>query len=367
MFRVRFFSEVSILSFSYEALGDSMFASGLSGEMRNMSITDELQPYLFAPVYKDYLWGGERIIKKFKRKAPKGIYAESWEVSDRDEGMSIVENGTCKGASLHELVTDLGDDLLGTACHDFDFPLLVKLIDAKDRLSVQVHPNDSTSLQFGGEPKTEMWYILEAAKGAHVYAGLKKGVDAEVFNEALREKKFGDVLTRIPVKAGDAVFMPGGRVHAIDAGCLILEVQQNSNTTYRIYDWERLDAEGRVRPLHLNEALRVIDFKDDGEAKLPVCKPVKENGSVITQILQCDYFLLDKIELAKSWPLGRKGETFEIIFVTSGVMKVKWGKKMSLDVSTGRSVLIPAALEGVTMEPAKGKAEVLRIRLPEDF
>ena len=182
-------------------------------------MSDKLYPLLFEPVYKDYLWGGDKILKTYNREAPPGIYAESWELSDRDDGMSVVANGPWKGKTLHELVDDLGPDLLGTGASVAGaktFPLLIKLIDSHKRLSVQVHPDDDTADRCGGEAKTEMWYILDAEPGAGVFAGLQPGVDEEAFQEALDEERFKEVLTSVPVRKGEAVFMPGGRVHAID-------------------------------------------------------------------------------------------------------------------------------------------------------
>ena len=204
-----------------------------------MTMTTPLYPLRFKPVYKDYIWGGDKIIRLYNRQEPHGIYAESWEVSDRADGMSVVSVGPLAGKSLRDVVQTYPFDLFGAKVQAQVFPLLVKLIDSRDRLSVQVHPDVEMAKKYGGEAKTEMWYVLDAEPGAGVFAGLKSGVDAKALSEAMQTDRFEEILTRIPVTKGDAIFIPGGLVHSIDAGCLLLEVQQNSNTTYRIYDWNR--------------------------------------------------------------------------------------------------------------------------------
>ncbi|MDZ4199894.1 MAG: type I phosphomannose isomerase catalytic subunit, partial [Kiritimatiellia bacterium] len=225
-------------------------------------------PLLLKPAYKNYLWGGTRIAEVYGRETPPGPVAESWEVSTRPEGMSLVLNGPLAGRTLQEAIDTMGEDLLGARAPRGQMPLLIKLIDARDRLSVQVHPDDESAALHGGEAKTEMWILLDAEPGACLFAGFRPGLARPEIEQAIREGRWTEILQTLPVRAGDAVFIPGGRVHAIGAGCLILEIQQNSNTTYRLYDWDRKGSDGKPRKLHLEQALSVIRWEDPGEPLL---------------------------------------------------------------------------------------------------
>jgi mannose-6-phosphate isomerase len=322
-----------------------------------------LYPLRLKPVYKDYIWGGDKIIRLYHRGEKPGVYAESWEVSDRTDGMSVVANGPLAGRTLHEVVQSLGPNLLGSRVRSPVFPLLIKLIDSRDRLSVQVHPDDDTAKRFGGEAKTEMWYVLDAEPDAGVFAGLKPGIGEKQFNEALRTKRFKDILTFVPVARGDAIFVPGGRVHAIDAGCLLLEVQQNSNTTYRIYDWDRVGADGRPRPLHLREAIRVIRWDDAAHARVVPRRLAAEDWGECWEVLRSAYFLIERILLSEAVALHGDGKTFQVFFVASGGMTVRWDDS-SEELNPGTSCLVPAALGEFTIEPISASAEVLRITVP---
>ena len=323
----------------------------------------QLYPLRFKPVYKDYIWGGDKIVRLYNRQEPSGIYAESWEVSDRSDGMSVVSGGPLAGKSLHDVVQTFKSDLLGTKVRAQVFPLLIKLIDSRDRLSVQVHPNDETAKKYGGEAKTEMWYVLDAERGAGVFVGLKPGVDAKAFNEAMQTKRFKEILTRIPVTKGDAIFIPGGLVHAIDAGCLLLEVQQNSNTTYRIYDWDRVGADGKPRPLHLKEALQVIRWNASDSPKVQQRETGSCGGNQFWEVLRCPYFRLERISLSERLPLGGDGGSFEILFVASGRVLVESGGSAEA-LAPGSSCLVPAALKNCLLKPLEGQADVLRVTVP---
>lgn len=181
-----------------------------------------LYPLLFQPVYKDYIWGGNKIASYYKRDLPPGVYAESWEIADRPEGMSVVTNGPLAGRDLFSLMKLYGEKLTGA--HFAEFPLLVKIIDAREKLSVQVHPDENGVKTVGGDAKSEMWYVLAAEPNAEIYAGLKPGITTENFKDALAKGKTGDLLRTVPVVKGDVVYIPGGRIHAIGPGCMILEV-----------------------------------------------------------------------------------------------------------------------------------------------
>lgn len=307
-------------------------------------------PLQFEPVYKDYLWGGRRLVERYGRRAPAGPVAESWEVSAHPDGMSRVTNGPWAGRTLADLSAEHGAALLGGRVGDGPFPLLIKLIDAADRLSVQVHPNDETAARFGGEAKTEMWHLLEADPEAGVYAGLEPGVTPDRLRTAVQAGAFDAVLQRHPVTAGDAVFIPGGRVHAIDRGCLILEVQQSSNTTYRLYDWGRVDAAGRSRELHVDQAIQVIRWDDAGH---PVVAPKQlpgSRGGKRWELYESAYFRMERWRLTDPCREPAAPESFRVLFQAEGSTRLNWGGE-SLVLPAGASCLIPAAHPAFDLEP----------------
>ena len=323
----------------------------------------DIYPLRFKPVYKDYIWGGERIIRTFHRPEPPGIYAESWEVSTRPEGMSVVANGPHAGRTLQELVDQLGAALLGSRVPGPAFPLLIKLIDAHERLSVQVHPSDESAARHGGEAKTEMWYVLDADPDARVYAGLQPGVTRKDFEAALRQTRVEAMLQTVPVQAGDAIFMPGGRVHALDAGSLILEVQQNSNTTYRLYDWGRVGHDGRPRETHIAQALRVISWTGTGDPKLtprPLAAPPPNQRC---EVANCPYFRMERILLREAVELQGDGGSFQIFFAARGAWRISWDGQAER-VAPGVSVFVPAALPRLALAPLDRESELLRITVP---
>ncbi len=325
--------------------------------------TTALYPLVFAPVYKDFIWGGDRIIRRYNRLAPLGIYAESWEISDRSEGMSLVVNGPLAGRSLHALVQSYGTYLLGTAAASGRFPLLTKILDARERLSVQVHPDDESAQKVGGEPKTEIWYVLDADPGALVFAGLKPGTTAEHFRRALQTGAVTDLLNAIPVLAGDVVSIPGGRVHAIGAGCLMLEVQQNSDTTYRVFDWNRLGHDGKPRELHVDRALEVMRWNDAVPARLPAPAGAADEGIVYERFVS-PYFRLDQVTVRAPLACATGERSFHILFIEEGAVNVT-ASGMTVAAGPGMTLLIPAALGVYEIAGADGgSGRVIRIRLP---
>jgi mannose-6-phosphate isomerase len=299
----------------------------------------ELYPLRFAPVYKSYVWGGDKIIRHFRRPAPPGRYAESWEISDRPEGMSVVMNGPLAGRTLHDLVEQHGADLLGAGVAPDRFPLLVKLIDARETLSVQVHPDDASAARVGGEAKSEMWYVLQADPGAAVYRGFHRSVAPADFLSAVREKRLEPLLRRIPVAPGDTVYVPGGCIHAIGAGCLLLEVQQCSNTTHRIYDWDRRGADGKPRELHLDQAMQVLRWSSGPDVRAETWP----------------YFRFGTMAVRGAGRIEGDGASFECLFVESGEVRVN-GERCA----AGSSLLIPAACRGADIE---GDARLCRASL----
>lgn len=319
----------------------------------------DLYPMTFRPVYKDYPWGGTRIPATYKRDVPAGIYAESWEIADHLDGMSIVENGSMKGKTLREMLKNDPQAIMGSRTAGTRFPLLIKLIDANQKLSVQVHPNDETAAKFGGEAKTEMWYLL-GDNEARVFCGLNEDVTRERFLQAVADGTSGDTMRPVPVKKGDAVFVRGGRVHAIDAGCLILEIQQNSNTTYRIYDWGRMGNDGKPRELHIDQAINVINWGDTENPRVEPELLVDTDTFQCWEILQCEYFRLEKLVFSAPLEIPLDGSTFHALFVAEGEAEISWGDE-ALSAPAGTSILIPAALPAYTLT---GNATILRTTIP---
>jgi mannose-6-phosphate isomerase len=319
-------------------------------------------PLQFVPVYKDYLWGGRRLAERYGRDVPPGAVAESWEISAHPDGMSTVAHGPWAGRSLAALAATHGPGLLGARAGGDRFPLLVKLIDAADRLSVQVHPDDAAAARCGGEPKTELWYLLDAAPGAGVFAGLVPGTTPARLRAAVEAGACVELLRRHPVAPGDAVFIPGGRVHAIDRGCLILEVQQSSNTTYRIYDWGRRDARGRARELHLDEAVRVTRW-DDTASPLVAPAPLPDApGARRWLIHEAPYFRMERWVLTAPCRVAADPSSFQALFLADGRTRLDWGRG-AIDLRAGESCLIPAALDGFLLDP-RGSADLLRVTVP---
>ena len=327
-------------------------------------------PLTFDPVYKDYIWGGTRIAKRYGRATAPSRCAESWECSTRPEGMSVVNSGPLRGRTLTDIIRDDGNGLLGTA-HSGDFPLLIKIIDARERLSVQVHP-DETTAGGGGEPKTEAWYILAADRGASLYCGLQPGVKPETLAAAAGGND-PEAMTRLlreqPVAAGDVVFVPGGSVHAIGAGILLLEVQQNSDTTYRLHDWGRTGTDGKPRELHIEKALSVIDWDKAGDktgtvaARRPVGGPPA--GLFRTRVT-CPWFVMEETGITQPLSVSNNGHGFQILFAVSGGLKVLHDNGAT-ELAAGSTLMIPAMLSAYTLQPSGNgsSAVVVRIRLPD--
>ena len=223
-----------------------------------------LYPLIFQPLFKDRVWGGRKLEQLYQKPLPPKVpIGESWEISDRPGDVSEIANGPLAGKDLHWLVEHHREELLGsTKLQHGRFPLLVKILDAEQKLSLQVHPPADKAARLGGEPKTEMWYIADAAPGAELFVGLKRGVTREQFERRITDGTVADCFHRLTVQAGDAMFLPSGRVHAIGEGLVIFEIQQNSDTTYRVFDWNRLGLDGKPRSLHVPESLDSIDFQD---------------------------------------------------------------------------------------------------------
>lgn len=244
----------------------------------------------FSPLYQNRVWGGRALGSVLGRALPDGqMVGESWEAVDRTEAQSFVESGPCEGMSLQALWTQHHAEVFGPGWPVSErFPLLLKLLDARENLSVQVHPSECDGARGLGEPKTEWWYVLAAEPDAAVFAGFRTRVSRPTVEEALRTGQFEPLLHRVPVRAGDSLFVPAGRIHAIGAGCLIAEVQQNSDTTFRVFDWNRVGADGSARELHVEQSLACINFEDYTPSLL---------ADLRRQSFTCDFFSVAGIHL----------------------------------------------------------------------
>ncbi len=304
----------------------------------------ELYPLVFQPVYKDHMWGGNRLAALYNRDLPGEVCAESWEIADRPEGTSVVTDGPLAGRCLNELVTQFGSDLTGTDAAPGPFPLLIKIIDARLRLSLQVHPNDRNAGDVCGEPKMEAWYFLPSDPRASIMVGLREGVTRTSFASAERNGTLHSLVNTLPVSAGDVIFVPGGRVHAIDAGCLLLEVQQNSNTTFRVSDWGRVDQEGRSRQLHQAEAMRVINWSDTSTGKQKPDPISQSDGGLFWSLCTTPCFKIEKWVVSTNLSIPNDGSSFHALFLESGHITVKTAG-FSQTLLPGTTCLIPAAIK----------------------
>jgi len=241
-----------------------------------------LYPLTFHPIIKERIWGGRNLETLYgKSLPPHSLAGESWEISDRPGDESVIAQGPLRGRTLRWLMEQCPAALLGPRDPmPARFPLLVKIIDARETLSLQVHPPAAVAARLGGEPKTELWYVTRAGPRSELFAGLKKGVSRAEFERKLAAQDVAQCFHRIPVKEGDAMFLPSGRVHALGAGTVIFEIQQNSDTTYRVFDWNRVGADGKARALHVAQSLASIDFGDFEPALLPRTETAAQPGTI---------------------------------------------------------------------------------------
>jgi mannose-6-phosphate isomerase len=319
-------------------------------------------PLTFDPIFKDYVWGGRNLADKLGREIPDGIIAESWEIAAHPDGSSVVNAGPLRGKTLPEVQELLGLDLVGTrnaAMLELGrFPLLIKLLDANRWLSIQVHPDDDYGLANEDDlGKTEMWVVLHAEPGAELIYGFKAGVTKETFAEAIANGTVEDWLHRVPVAAGDVIFVPAGTVHALGPGVIVAEIQQNSNTTYRIYDW------GRPRPIHVEQSLDVLNF-DLVEPAALAPTVLESNGIRREAIGDCAYFRTERLYLPAGGAFSGRcdGSTFEIWAILEGEAVVSWAGE-PVTVSSVGWVLLPAAL-GDFQVTAKEESVLLRVFTP---
>jgi mannose-6-phosphate isomerase len=320
-----------------------------------------LYPLTFHPIFKERVWGGREIEKLYGKKLPAGKrIGESWEISDRPDDESIAAGGKFAGKSLRWLMENHARELLGDArpATGNRFPLLVKILDAREKLSLQVHPPEKIAAELRGEPKTEMWFIAAAAPGAELFVGLKRGITRAEFEKKISDGSVAECFHRVPVHAGDVMFLPSGRVHAIGAGLVIFEIQQNSDTTYRVFDWNRVGLDGKPRELHVAQSLASIDF-NDFEPK-PAGGNFAGDDKIKSRSLVCDPLFSVEHSEVKSGAIAKlKEQKLQIVAAVSGQIEIKSGSE-AVSLCAGQFCLIPASLERTEIL-AKSDAAILRV------
>lgn len=307
-------------------------------------------PITFQPLYKTRVWGGRMLESRYNRSLPdEQPYGESWELVDREEDQSVVTSNNYAGKSLQDLWTNHREEVFGSNLPDSErFPILIKILDCQDDLSIQVHPPAELAPSLNGEPKTEMWYLAGAEERASLYIGLKNGVTREQFEQSIKEGTVNDFVHRIVPKESESIFIPSGRLHAIGGGNLIFEIQQNSDTTYRVFDWNRLGLDGEPRELHIDESLASIDF-DDFEPAMDT-----PNGNTLAT---CEYFQTDEIKVAVGETVANPtADAFSVIAVVSGQLSSSEGSHQP-----GDFFLLPKGCESLT---ANEDSTILQVTLP---
>ncbi|WP_274649274.1 type I phosphomannose isomerase catalytic subunit [Paenibacillus humicola] len=300
-------------------------------------------PLQFKPEMKERIWGG-RALERFGLELPDGPIGEGWMIGDHPNGTTKVVNGELAGLGLDEIRERFGRDFFGTkgfSERNGRFPLLIKLLDCNDDLSVQVHPTDDyAGLPEGELGKTEMWYVLDAKPGAKIIYGLKDGVDRAALAAAIEAGRVMDCLQEVPVQAGDAFYIPAGTVHALCAGVVVAEIQQNSDTTYRLYDYNRPGLDGKLRELHIEDSLNVIAYEGAGAARM---KTDGAHAGEWLKIAESPYFIVEKGVVRAPWKLSTTPESFVILVVAEGEGAIGWDGG-SLDAKAGECFLLPANL-----------------------
>jgi len=296
------------------------------------------------------IWGGRKLETLYGKKIPPGKrIGESWEIVDRPEAQSIVQDGPLAGRSLHNLWANFRREVFGRVPDSPRFPLLIKLLDCREKLSLQVHPPPDVANALGGEPKTEAWFIADAVPDAELYLGLREPMEPQRFEAALNSGSATELVQRLHVKTGDAFLIPSGRMHAIGGGAVIVEVQENSDTTYRVFDWNRVDEAGRARELHIAQAMRCIDFGDCNPA------PIAADGE---SLVSHDSFAINRWRIQSQRELAPLG-TFAIACCLAGKLECAGSS-----FHAGEFFLLPAAVTTRVVRNLDSTSELLRITVP---
>jgi mannose-6-phosphate isomerase len=363
-------------------------------ELENKSATSRLYPLVLAPIFKYRIWGGRRLEQFLLKKLPPGEpIGESWEVSCRDNDNSIIRNGELAGSTLAHVFNSNKEALLGSSFEktmpDFQksrsdfvgaqhaaplqktipegpvkFPLLNKFVDANDLLSVQVHPDEKSAARFAGaEAKTEAWYIIHADSGATLIKGLKPDVTAKAFEEAIRNNSVPQLVNTFPVSNGDMIFVPAGCVHAMGKGLLVCEIQQNSDTTFRVYDWGRVGSDGKPRQLHVKQALQTINFSERSPNKVPPVE-IAEGRNKRAYLVACRYFAVEQLKLEEPAHETTGGRKFDSLMVLRGRAVIRPAQGDETEISTGDSSLIPACVGDYTIVPVN-RCTLLKVYVPD--
>jgi mannose-6-phosphate isomerase len=307
-------------------------------------------PLTFEPIFQERIWGSRKLASLFRKNLPTDqSIGESWEIVDRPEAQSVVRNGPLRDRTLNELWTRDRQSIFGNVPDSARFPLLIKLLDAHDQLSLQVHPPEKVAAKLGGEPKTEFWYVASAIPGAKLYVGLREAVTRNEFAQAVRAGTVASLVHTIQVQTGDSIFLPAGRFHAVGGGNVLVEIQQNSDTTYRVYDWNRVDDTGKPRQLHVDQALESIDFNDVAPDL------VHATGAVL---VKHELFEIQKWDLDSSREIAPAGQ-FAILCCLSGGVRC-----VDVDLRPGEFLLAPASLQDRQVQPRAEGTTVLRITIP---
>ena len=316
----------------------------------------KLYPLQFEAILKERIWGGEKLKTLLHKPITSNITGESWELSTVEGDVSIVANGELKGKLLTELINSFPDEILGTAVHTRfgkQFPLLFKYLDAREDLSIQVHPNDELAKKrhnsFG---KTEMWYIMQADNNARIIVGFKENSNADEYLENLKNKTLLSILDNVKVQSGDVFFLETGTVHTIGAGIVVAEIQQTSDITYRLYDFDRVDANGNTRELHVDLALEAINYN-----KVESKKSYTTNSNQSNSVVDCPYFTTNFIPLDGTISVSKSGETFTVYMCVEGSFEIEYNNSKT-QYTKGDTVLIPAAMNAFILN---GKASILEI------
>jgi mannose-6-phosphate isomerase len=324
---------------------------------------NKLYPLKFTPIILDKIWGGNKLNKILKKDTFSGNAGESWEISAWKNYVSVVSEGFLRGNNLIELIEIYMGDLVGDKVFEkfgFEFPLLIKFIDASDKLSIQVHPDDTLAARrHGSFGKTEMWYVIQAEDDAEITVGFNRQVNREEYLRHLKDKTLEKILNIEKTFEGDVFFLPAGRLHALGAGILLTEIQQTSDITYRIYDYDRPDQSGRLRELHTELALDAIDFNHYDKYKTDY--PDKLNERV--NLVKCEYFQTNLYEISKSIEMDYfRNDSFVILICIDGKLRIEFQNGIA-ELSKGETLLVPAIIKNIFLTPMD-KSRFLEVYLP---
>jgi mannose-6-phosphate isomerase len=320
-----------------------------------------MYPLTFQPIFKERVWGGRSLERLYHKPLPPNVpIGESWEISDRPGDASVIANGPLAGKDLRWLMENHAAELLGASrATPARFPLLVKILDAREKLSVQVHPPPAVAKKLGGEPKTELWYITDATPGAEIFVGLKRETTREEFERKIADGTVADCIHGVAVQAGDVMFLPSGRVHALGAGIVLFEIQQNSDTTYRVFDWNRVGLDGRPRELHVPQSLASIDFND---FEPPLIKSIYSRNSTIKvrYLVDDPLFRADACQVKRGGRFHLRSDSLQIVGVLRGRLEIAHAET-KLPLQAGQFALLPACLGRVTVT-AETQIEFLHVQ-----